>query len=89
MSRRFFRLAPLFYFLIILSSIFEPSLSGHSNENPCNDWYQAISNFFMISNLYADGNNNNQCADHAWTIPMLFQLSMLTPCVVCFSVWAR
>jgi peptidoglycan/LPS O-acetylase OafA/YrhL len=36
----------------------------------------------MVSNL-----NDNQCVEHTWTIPMLFQLSLLTPLIVVSSLW--
>jgi peptidoglycan/LPS O-acetylase OafA/YrhL len=45
--------------------------------NPCLEWWPV--HLFMVANMY-DGEHT--CAEHAWTVSMMFQLSLLTPIVV-------
>ena len=75
--QRFLRLAPLLYILVAMSSLFEPVLSHHPTENPCDVWWPV--QLFLAANLYID---TNDCADHAWFVSMLFQLSLVTPFVL-------
>ena len=74
--QRFIRLAPLLYLAIALSSIFEPSLTGNPDINPCNEWWPV--HIFFVSNFYMN-ETGFYCARHLWYISMLMQLSMLTP----------